>query len=409
MSEELEKQAINPALLGALAGSAGGALASGKGNRLKGALGGAALGGAAGYGAGKLLARGVAKAAPQAARHAEQSLPKVMINPKARAATKAVSKAGKQAPKPSPKFQSDPSSVKTMVGDAAPKSGVAKTVGMTSTPGAASSMGELVRGARGAQPTQMGGQRFVESLKHVPADTMRQAGAAVTPEMARMGMTPERAVQIMGLGSRGTPISGVVAKEVAGQAARGVPGRAFVPAAADMATKAASAYLPMRLELIKMGAVSITDVADAGEQLDKNLEGVGIDIDKQRSVGSIRKMFNYIKDREKRAFTESMYSGGLGPGPSRYFNHGPRPSTQPIGQKTAGPPGEGGKKKVAAMADELMKLNAIVSPMSQLGKSQKVGALKVTAPPGPSIQQVAKPVGVGTGTPQPGATKSGAI
>lgn len=63
-------------------------------------------------------------------------------------------------------------------------------------------------------------------------------------------------------------------------------------------------------------------------------------------------------------------------------------------------------KKQASMADELMKLNAISSPQGQLGKTQRIGAPKVTAPPGPSIHQIAKPVGFGR--PAPGATK-GAI
>ena len=171
----------------------------------------------------------------------------------------------------------------------------------------------------------------------------------------------------------------------------------------------------------------------------------------------------------KIAFSESAYSGGTGNGPLRnYASHIPAFVSPPV--KTAGPPSEddgkeskeerkshrvnvarglmaggtlagaglgalSGKKralmgaalglsagtvagfryaakdstKQAAMADELAKLNAITSPQSQLGKTQRIGAPKVTAPSGPSIQQVAKPVGPGSGTPQPGATKSGAI
>jgi hypothetical protein len=54
----------------------------------------------------------------------------------------------------------------------------------------------------------------------------------------------------------------------------------------------------------------------------------------------------------------------------------------------------GGEKKVANLT----------SPQAQLTKSKSVGAPKTTAPPGPSIQQIAKPNGFGI--PAPGATKT---
>lgn len=105
----------------------------------------------------------------------------------------------------------------------------------------------------------------------------------------------------------------------------------------------------------------------------------------------------------KQAFAVSQYSGDLGPGRFvNYASHIPPFTHPPV--KTAGPPSEDkGKKKMSAMRDELAKLNAIASPEAQLHKAQQVGSIKVTAPPGPSIHQIAKPVGFGR--PAPGATK----
>lgn len=57
------------------------------------------------------------------------------------------------------------------------------------------------------------------------------------------------------------------------------------------------------------------------------------------------------------------------------------------------------KERAAAKS----KLSSVQSPESQITKSQKVGAPKASAPPGPSIQQIAKPIGYGR--PLPGATK----
>ncbi len=111
----------------------------------------------------------------------------------------------------------------------------------------------------------------------------------------------------------------------------------------------------------------------------------------------------------KVGFAESQYSGGTGPGPfTNYASRIPPFVVPPLNQKTSGPPGEVDdkkKSKTAAMADELAKLNAVTSPQSQLGKAQRVGATRATAPPGPSIQQIAKPVGYGRA--QPGTTKTG--
>jgi len=61
-------------------------------------------------------------------------------------------------------------------------------------------------------------------------------------------------------------------------------------------------------------------------------------------------------------------------------------------------------KKTAAMLDELIKLNGMAAtPPSKLYQTQRVGAPKATAAPGPSIAQMAKPVGFGM--PLPGTAK----
>ena len=53
---------------------------------------------------------------------------------------------------------------------------------------------------------------------------------------------------------------------------------------------------------------------------------------------------------------------------------------------------------------EVLPPTAVGSPVAQLGSSMNVGKPRVTAPPGPSIQQIAKPEGFGT--PLAGAKKN---
>lgn len=109
----------------------------------------------------------------------------------------------------------------------------------------------------------------------------------------------------------------------------------------------------------------------------------------------------------KLAFTESMYSGGTSIG-GNLVNTNIIPPFRNPPVKTAGPPSQGKDVKLAAMVDELMKLNAVsaITPAGRLAQSRKVGMPKTTAPPGPSIAQIAKPVGYGS--PEPGTTKTGA-
>ena len=93
----------------------------------------------------------------------------------------------------------------------------------------------------------------------------------------------------------------------------------------------------------------------------------------------------------KQGFATSQYSGSQGGGRPRYHSMIP-PWRQPQ-LKTAGPPPP--KEKSAAIG---------LTPASRLSQTQKVGAPKASAPPGPSIAQVSKPIGFGK--PKPGAIKS---
>ena len=110
---------------------------------------------------------------------------------------------------------------------------------------------------------------------------------------------------------------------------------------------------------------------------------------------------------EKQAFATSEYSGPLGPAgplPTDYIPPFKRPNLN----KVAGPPSPEDKAKLAGLLDELTKLNGVpTTPAGRLAKAKTVGAPKVTAPPGPSIAEIAKPVGYGL--PQPGATKTASV
>ena len=115
---------------------------------------------------------------------------------------------------------------------------------------------------------------------------------------------------------------------------------------------------------------------------------------------SVEEAKKNLRAQEKKAFAVSQYSGTLGGGTRDIY--------RPSDAKYGGPPpmeGEGKKKsKVDAMADELAKLNGVATtPAGKLYQSQRVGAPKMTPPPGPSISELSKPVGYGTKA--PGAVK----
>jgi len=102
------------------------------------------------------------------------------------------------------------------------------------------------------------------------------------------------------------------------------------------------------------------------------------------------------RGRRKRAFAESSYSGGLGPYGRLKYESGIPPFQAPS-LKVSGPPSE--KKAAVNMPGGL-------TPAGRLQSARAVGMPKVTAPPGPSIAEISKPIGYGT--PLPGATKTGA-
>lgn len=100
----------------------------------------------------------------------------------------------------------------------------------------------------------------------------------------------------------------------------------------------------------------------------------------------------------KAAFQVSQFSGTLGESVGDIYT--------PSSHKYAGPAPEEGKKrtKAKAMTDEIAKLNGVATtPAGRLYSAQQVGQPKVTAPSGPSIAELSKPVGYGLKA--PGATK----
>lgn len=148
----------------------------------------------------------------------------------------------------------------------------------------------------------------------------------------------------------------------------------------------------------------------------KNMQTAGQRLLKSQNIGVPKFKMPEPKPLNKIGFATSQYSGELGGGPIVYPSYIPPFKNPPV--KTAGPPSEDeGKKKTSAMLDELALLNNFVlsdemrkranvtSPQSQLSKTERVGAPKATPPPGPSIQQVSKPVGFGR--PIAAATKIG--
>lgn len=117
--------------------------------------------------------------------------------------------------------------------------------------------------------------------------------------------------------------------------------------------------------------------------------------DLQVKAGEIEDVeFGDETDEAKYAFTESQYSGGLGPG--RFIQQASYipPFRDPPLSKSGGPAAPKGKVKKAAG----------LTPAGLLRKSQRVGAPKASAPPGPSIADISKPIGFGRK--MPGATKT---
>lgn len=149
-------------------------------------------------------------------------------------------------------------------------------------------------------------------------------------------------------------------------------------------------------------------IPSAGQGLDalkKNMQTPTQVLNKSQKIGVPDFKIPEPKPLNKISFAQSAYSGPLSDGNSTKYTSYIPPFRNPA-VKTAGPPSEDKKAdavKTAAMLDELCKLNNVISSQGQLTKTKKVGAPKASAPPGPSIQQISKPVGFGS--PIAGATK----
>lgn len=139
----------------------------------------------------------------------------------------------------------------------------------------------------------------------------------------------------------------------------------------DVGTKEASA-----LYLLEKAAGLVSQLADAHQfALQKTVQDrLGEEIYERTAV----------KGRKKVAFEVSEYSGPMGP--VRFKQHSQLPPFR------MPPP-------VASVKEAFS-----VNPMGRLLSSRSVGLPKISAPPGPSIAQIAKPVGYGK--PMAGATKT---
>ena len=132
-------------------------------------------------------------------------------------------------------------------------------------------------------------------------------------------------------------------------------------------------------------------------------------MDKAREKGNLRRFMDEY-EQEKTApkvaevaeakkektslFSESQYSGGTGGGGFVYTSGLPS-FTAPGLESTVQ------QKKAGAMTP------IGLSPASRLASSQRIGMPKITSPSGPSIANIAKPKGPGTGRAMPGTTNKG--
>ena len=96
----------------------------------------------------------------------------------------------------------------------------------------------------------------------------------------------------------------------------------------------------------------------------------------------------------KEAFATSQWSGGQGYGGFRQASQIPAGGAAPVVTKMVGNKPMLGQRKVASTA---------ITPKGRLASTQMIGKPKTTAPPGPSISQISKPIGFGR--PLPGTTK----
>jgi hypothetical protein len=113
-----------------------------------------------------------------------------------------------------------------------------------------------------------------------------------------------------------------------------------------------------------------------------------------------------VKAMPKVAFNVSQYSGPLSYGP--FKQESSQPGFRPPSLKA--PVEKKASDLIATLEqvveDRVKRAAAAITPAGLLSQTRSVGVTpKVTAPPGPSIAQVAKPVGFGK--PAPGALKTG--
>lgn len=119
--------------------------------------------------------------------------------------------------------------------------------------------------------------------------------------------------------------------------------------------------------------------------------------------------------RVKTGFATSEYSGPLSMGRFVYRNPMgmPGPTSMPQRRMTTTPEPDKPRVKLSNVVARafvelgmLEKEGYLSTPAARLSKARAVGKPRTTSPPGPSVAQIAKPVGFGT--PLPGATKGAA-
>jgi hypothetical protein len=268
-----------------------------------------------------------------------------------------------------------------------------------------------VKGA--ANPTQVASAQSRQAYQQLPESAQKVLGSSDL--VAKHGMPPEMAAQLAGMSAKpGESMADSIARNVL----RGTSPKA-TPIPQDAGTVAQVRRLPTaaRQEMpTAMGKAAfvhsliekVAMIPSAGSGLkamQKNMQSASQRLVKSQNIGMPSfKMPEPKPLNIKVGFAQSAYSGPLSDGNSTKYTSYIPPFRNPA-VKTAGPPSEDkSKEKLSAMLDELCKLNNVISPKSALTKTEKVGVPKTSAPPGPSIQQISKPVGFGT--PIAGATKS---
>lgn len=119
-------------------------------------------------------------------------------------------------------------------------------------------------------------------------------------------------------------------------------------------------------------------------------------LDRHVEKGKLRK-FLHEGGEEKAAFAVSQYSGPLSMGAFKMVSGLP-PRTAPSLSATV-------QRRVdpVAMSKSAVMMQRGLTPAGMLSSAQRIGTAKITAPGGPSLADLSKPIGYGTKI--PGATK----